>query len=131
MAALTLESRIQDLVRRDRRYQAEAYLFVFEALDHVSQRSWRRALDARHVSVQQLLDGIRALAMQEFGPLARCVFESWGVYRTEDFGEIVFNLIHNNLLNQSEDDDKKGFQDGFSFRETFEQAYRPSLKIEP
>jgi uncharacterized repeat protein (TIGR04138 family) len=131
MAALTLEDRILKLAKSDRRYAADAYLFVFEALDYVSTHPvCRRSASARHVAVTELLDGIRRLGLDQFGPLARCVFESWGVYSTSDFGEVVFRLIESDLLNQGEHDRKEDFSNGFDFKEAFEENYRPTLRIE-
>ena len=126
MSGLTLEAKIEELARRDREYATEAYHFVFEALDYVSEQpvSLRAT---HHITVQELLKGIRQLALEQFGPLARCVFESWGVYRTEDFGEVVFRLIGNDLLNRSDDDHKEDFVNAFSFREEFEERYRPEI----
>jgi len=51
-----------------------------------------------HVSGQQLLEGIRDLSLQQFGPLAKTVLEHWGVTRCEDFGDIVFNMVDAGLL---------------------------------
>jgi uncharacterized repeat protein (TIGR04138 family) len=128
--ALSLEERIQELARADRRYAVEAYQFVFDALDYIAARQSRRhPLAARHITVTELLHGLRDLGLEQFGPLARCVFENWGVYSTEDFGEIVFKLIEQNLLNQGENDRKEDFKGGFDFREAFEQGYRPKLRL--
>jgi uncharacterized repeat protein (TIGR04138 family) len=129
MAAMTLESKIEELVLRDRRYAAEAYHFVFEAIDFAMLER-RRFQSSRHVGVPELLAAIRNLALEQFGPLARCVLESWRVYETDDFGEIVFNLIANDLLNQSESDRKEDFMGGFDFREVFEESYRPCVRAD-
>jgi len=131
MPALSLEARIEELVRADRRYAAEAYQFVFDALDFVAAHpGCRKSLSSRHIAVTELLQGLRKLGLEQFGPLARCVFESWGVYSTEDFGEIVFRLIAHDLLNQGDNDRKEDFKDAFDFREAFEVGYRPRLRIE-
>lgn len=130
MPALSLEARIEELVKEDRRYAVEAYQFVFDALDYVlSHPGCRRSPAARHINVTELLEGFRRLGLDQFGPLARCVFESWGVHATEDFGEIVFKLIASDLLNQGEHDRKEDFKGGFDFREAFEEGYRPKLRL--
>ncbi len=130
MAALTLETKIDDLVRSDRRYCAESYQFVFQALDYVLTHPGCRANPAqRHIAVVELLEGMRRLGLERFGPLARCVFESWGVYSTADFGEIVFSLIDHDLLHQGEHDRKEDFAGGFDFGEAFERGYRPTLRL--
>ena len=130
MAGLTLESKVEELVRTDHRYAAEAYHFVFEALDLATQLPGNRFQDSRHIGVSQLLEGLRVLALQQFGPLARCVLESWGIYRTEDFGEVVFSLIEHDLLNQGDGDQKEDFRDGYSFREALDEAYHPTLQLD-
>ena len=131
MSALSLESRIDELVRSDRRFTAEAYQFVFDALDYVAAHpGCRKSQASRHITVTELIEGFRRLGLEQFGPLARCVFESWGVYTTEDFGEVVYNLIQHDLLNQGESDRKEDFKGGFDFREAFEKGYRPKLRIE-
>lgn len=128
MTGLTLDAKIEEVAEKRRRYSADAYHFVFEALDRVSERPGRRLRSSKHITVSQLLDGIRELATDQYGPLARCVLESWGVYRTEDFGEIVGHLVAHDLLNQSEEDHPEDFRHGFDFREVFEQQYQPVLR---
>jgi uncharacterized repeat protein (TIGR04138 family) len=128
MPAISLEARIEELIRKDRRFTVEAYQYVFDALDYVLQHPACRSTVSRHITVSELLEGFRRLGLEQFGPLARCVFESWGVYSTGDFGEIVFKLIENDLLNQGDHDRKEDFANGFDFREAFEEGYRPVLR---
>lgn len=131
MAALSLEVKIEELARSDRRYACEAYQFVFETLDFVlSHPGCRRSPVAKHIQVSELLEGMRQFGLDQFGPLARCVFESWGVYTTDDFGEIVFRLIDRDLLHQGEHDRKEDFSNAFDFHEAFEAAYRPTLRLQ-
>jgi len=59
----------------------------------------------------------------------RLVLERWNVYRTEDFGEIVFSLVEHRLLNKQETDRKSDFRNGFNFREAFDKAWRPSPRL--
>ena len=62
-----------------------------------------------------------------FGPLAPAVFRSWRVRRTEDFGEIVFNLVEHGLLGKTENDAREDFAGGFDF----DQAFEGPFKAEP
>ena len=48
-------------------------------------------------------------------------FRSWGVHRTDDFGEIVFQLVERGLLTKTEEDSKDDFRDVYAF----EDAFRP------
>jgi len=132
---INFHDRIEQLATRDCRYHPEAYHFVFSALDYVleteEQESQRRGgclPDDRHVAATDLLGGLREYALDQYGPLARLVLEQWGLYRTEDFGEIVFGLVKSRLLNKQDTDRKSDFRNGFNFREAFDRAYRLAPK---
>lgn len=118
------EAAILDLVERDPRYRPGAYHFVFEALDHtLSTRGGGR----RHVSGPEIMAGLRDLALSRFGYLARAVFAQWGVTMTDDFGEIVFNLIAVDLLQKTADDRREDFCGLFDFETAFDVAFEETL----
>jgi uncharacterized repeat protein (TIGR04138 family) len=111
--------RIEELTRRDPRYAPEAYQFVFDALDYATRRLGRVRAEAaseasgeeEHVSVHEFIRGVRELALRDFGLMAPAVFRAWGVRRTDDFGEIVFNLIGAGLMDPAAADDRDAFHD--------------------
>jgi uncharacterized repeat protein (TIGR04138 family) len=70
MTGLTLDSKIDELSQVDRRYSTDAYHFVFEALDYALQGRRTRVGPSRHIGVLELLEAIRRLALDQFGPLA-------------------------------------------------------------
>lgn len=110
--------RLRRLVE-NRPYAPEAYEFTMQALDYTLQR-----LDApRHVSGTELLDGIRACARDEFGPLARHVLNTWGVHESRDFGAMVFDLVERGVLARTDEDDIRDFDAGFDFEQAFERNY--------
>lgn len=74
---------------------------------------------SRHVSGQQLCLGLRALAVQKYGLLARTVLRRWGVRRTDDFGIIVYALIDRGELRTSDSDSLADFAAVFDFDEAF------------
>lgn len=119
-----LDRRLRDLVRSDARYPYEAYRFVFESLEHTVRMIGER----RHVSGRELLEGVRALALDQFGGLARMVLENWNIRKTDDFGEIVFNLVGAGLMGKTDTDRKEDFQDVFDFDEAFPRTYAPPKK---
>jgi uncharacterized repeat protein (TIGR04138 family) len=125
-----IEQRIEALRRRDRRYAREAYEFLLEALDHtlVNLGKDRLTGEERHIGGRELLMGIRDVAAQLFGPMAPVVFRRWGVRRTADFGEIVFNLVDIGLLSRRADDSRLDFADGFDFDLAFDEAFRDRLE---
>ena len=110
------------IIQRDDRYAADAYLFVRGGLDHTV----RKLEEPRHVSGQELLDGMREYAIQEFGPIARRVLSEWGVNECIDFGHIVFNLVDEGLLGKTEEDSIRDFMDGYDFHEAFILPFQPS-----
>ncbi len=110
---------IQEIrLRHGRPYAEAAYYFVLEALDYAVYLLGRKG-ETRHISVQELLDGIRRFAAEEFGPLAPYAFRSWGVRSTADFGDIVFQMVEAGLLKKDDRDRLEDFQDGFDFQEAF------------
>lgn len=125
---------IRDISRRDGRYSPEAFLFVTEAIAHTAK--WLQDGSLRendittsrggdgefHVSGQELLEGIRRLAVERWGMMAPTVFHRWGVFRTEDFGEIVFCMVGDEKLKwrKRECDRIEDFADGFDFSTTFD-----------
>ncbi|MCH2101674.1 MAG: hypothetical protein MK209_07100 [Planctomycetes bacterium] len=122
------DSKLRPVIREirrlhERRYAEAAYFFVLEALDYTifKQRTHDRE-PGRHISCADLLDGIREYAGVEFGPLALYAFHSWGVWRTEDFGELVFQMCDGGLLNARETDTPEAFADGFDFERAFRSA---------
>lgn len=117
----------QSVIRRLRqscnsRYAEAAYYFILDALDFTMFRLERdqQVGEARHVSVKELLLGIREFAKEEFGPLAPYVFRSWGITGTADFGHLVFEMCEAGLLNKRDTDSFQDFEDGFDFQEAFE-----------
>jgi uncharacterized repeat protein (TIGR04138 family) len=111
---------LAEIVRRDPRYAYEAYEFVYEALSHTQKLLGRLPPQgtageaaAHHVTGRQLLEGIRDLALRQFGLMARIVFRCWGIERTDDFGEIVFNLVEAGLMSKTEEDSRADFHNVF------------------
>jgi uncharacterized repeat protein (TIGR04138 family) len=115
--------------RRDRRFSRHAYYFVLDALDFTMSRLGRETMsgEERHVGGRELLAGIQEYASDQFGPMAALVFDRWGVRRSGDFGEIVFNLIDAELLSRRPTDSRLDFVDGIDFREAFAGKHREAL----
>ncbi|MEM8710095.1 MAG: Minf_1886 family protein [Planctomycetota bacterium] len=118
--------------KKDSRYRLEAYMFLFDALDKTVKSTGRDAETgaSRHVTGQELLDGMRIHAERLFGPLAAQVWRTWGVNSTLDWGQIVFNLVDNELLRRQESDSIEDFREGYDFDEVFVASYRPTLPTE-
>ncbi len=106
---------IEAICEQDKRYKADSYEFVMEGL-RFSQMRFNKT---GHVSGQELAAGIRDLAVKKFGPMARSVLRYWGITRTEDIGNIVFNMIDKKILQKTEADTLDDFRDVYSFEDAF------------
>ena len=129
---------IAELLRRDERYHFDAYVFVFEALQHAQQHMGLGAeqlVEAsepgeppeRHVTGQELCEAMRQYAHQQYGYLAKSVMNHWGINSTGDFGEIVFNLIEIEQMRKTPNDRREDFDDVFDFDEGFRHSFQFSL----
>ena len=129
MQEINFDEAVELVLARDSRYPREAYVFVREALDYTQKLAGKETRGAiRHVSGQELLDGIRQFALNQFGPMTVTVFEEWGVRNCRDFGEIVFNMVESSLLARTEKDTRDDFQNGYDFTETFRKPFWPAQK---
>jgi uncharacterized repeat protein (TIGR04138 family) len=106
---------------RDRypRYDEAAYVFVLSALNYVL----RRLPEPRHISGRELAEGVRDLAIERFGPMARSVLEHWGIHETVDVGDIVFALVEHGVLIKQDEDTRTDFMDVFDFDDAFDPQY--------
>ncbi len=59
--------------------------------------------------------------------MARTVFRRWGINRTDDFGEIIFNLIEANLMSKTPEDNRGDFHDVYDLDEELVNGYRIRL----
>lgn len=109
----------EQLRERHPRFHEAAYLFVLSALQQVIDG----LPDPRHVSGAELAEGVRDLAIERFGPMARTVLGYWGIESTRDMGEVVFALVDCGVLLREEDDRVADFEDVFDFEEAFERDY--------
>lgn len=121
------EHAIENIVRRDSRFDPQAYLFLKEALDFTLKRAAEdNDGQARHVSGQELLEGFRDLALQEFGPMAATLMDEWGLSSTRNVGEMVFQLIDEQMFGRQETDTLEDFEDIYDFDEAFRAPFRPA-----
>ncbi len=114
---------LKGILRKDPRYKLEAYSFLMSALNFTVSKLPK----PRHVTGQELVEGIREYGLEQFGPMTRTVFEHWGIRSTEDFGNIVFNLTDVGLLGKTEEDSVDDFKGVYDF-EVFDKNYRYKLE---
>ena len=130
MQEVNFDEMLEKIVERDPRFHRDAYHFLREALEFTQKLiSKENRGTVRHVSGQELLDGLRQYALQQFGPMTATVFEEWGVRSCKDFGELVFNMVENGLLAKTEKDSREDFQDGYDFTDAFRKPFWPQGKL--
>lgn len=118
---------IRRAAREDGRYALEAYQFLFEGLDRAVKMTGRMGAEDRHVTGQELAEALRLLALDVYGPLARQVWNSWGLQTTRDWGEIVFVLIGHGIFSKQESDSIEDFAGVYDFEQDLEGGWSPTL----
>ena len=113
------EEIIQHLRARNPRFHGKAYAFLLSALHLVLDG----LEEPRHISGQELAHGVRDLALDQYGLLARTVLEHWGIHSTDDLGEIVFAMVDYGVLTKREEDRLEDFRSLYDFEEVFERDY--------
>ncbi len=131
MQKLDFAEAIEILTDADPRYHPDAYFFLREGLDHSVKLRKRQLGESGHVTGQQLCEGLRQIAIKSFGPMVPTVFEYWGIHKTDDFGEMVWNLIDLGVFGRTEGDSREDFKNVYSFHEAFVQPYFPGQSSRP
>lgn len=130
MQEVNFDEALDLLLAKDSRYARDAYHFLRESLDFTQKLiSKENKGKVRHVTGQELLEGIRQHALQQFGPMTVTVFEEWGIRSGQDFGEMVFNMVENSLLAKTEKDSRADFQVSYDFTEAFQKPFWPESKL--
>lgn len=130
MQQLNFEDVLNKMVEETPRYHRDAYLFLREALEFTQKSVGKTNRNmVRHITGQELLNGIREYALAVYGPMAITVLQEWGITSCEDFGNMVFKMVENNLLRKTEQDSPADFKNGYSFDEAFRQPFRPSMRL--
>jgi uncharacterized repeat protein (TIGR04138 family) len=92
-------------VRGDTRYKLEAYLFIMHGLEFYLTLLGEK----RHVTGQEFSKGLLLFAHKQFGPLARSVLRYWGIEKTDDLGNIVYNMISIQVMSKQPEDSIEDF----------------------
>ena len=131
MHEVNFDEALEQILARDPRFQRDAYHFVRESLDYTQKLiSKENRGNVRHISGQELLDGIRQFALQQFGPMVVTVLEEWGVKNCRDFGDIVFNMVEHSLLAKTEKDTRDDFNNGYDFTDAFRKPFWPAGRLQ-
>lgn len=131
MKALQFEQAVESILKREKRYDPLAYLFLKEALDFTLKRAAdTNGGEPRHVSGSELCHGFRDLAIQEFGPMAGTLMIEWGLRESSDIGEMVFHLIDEQMFGKQDSDTKEDFANAYDFDEAFVKPFQPKKRAQ-
>jgi uncharacterized repeat protein (TIGR04138 family) len=126
VSQLSFVAAVKKIRLTETRFSLPAYEFVRRSLDHALQRLGRTGQKKpAHVRGEELLESFRALALREFGPMAKTVLNDWGISTCTEVGEVVFQLVQHGILGKSETDKIDDFQEIYSFQEAFESPFLP------
>jgi len=135
MSELDFNAIVTLIVKEDPRFDRLAYAFVRDGLEHavkeLKKTNATRAKVSRHVTGRELSEGIRHYALEQFGPMTLTVLNGWGLGRTIDFGDIVYNLIEYNVFSKNEGDKREDFADIYDFHEAFVRPFLPQAQRLP
>jgi len=122
---------VANIFKRDRRFAPPAYFFLRQGLAATFKRLVEKEKGAnptrqerngfRHITTREFLDGLCACALEQFGPLAGPLWARWGVRTAAHVGDMVFNLVDENVLARG----------GSDTRELFEQFDLPTALASP
>ena len=121
-----------ELLKRDRRFKAESYRFIDEALRY-AQNVLKMGLDMapsesdkpaeHHVRGQDLSRAVKEFAIAQYGYLARPVLAELGIRKTEDIGRIVYNLIEIGYMKKTPDEQLDDFRNLFDLGEELDKSF--------
>jgi uncharacterized repeat protein (TIGR04138 family) len=101
---------------KDSRFKIGGYDFVLNGLEFYLAKIGEK----RHVSGRELSLGLLNFAQKQFGPMAEKVLEYWGVRKTDDFGNMVYNMISIGLMSKRPEDKIEDFFSEIYFNDYFE-----------
>lgn len=130
MQKIRFDEAIKLVLKKDERFQIDAYHFLREVLDHtVKSLRGDELIEHRHVSGPELLEGLVEYAHKEYGSMASVVLDSWGIRESEDLGTMVFNLIEVGAFGKSEEDSPADFSGNVSLKIALQEPYLPTREI--
>ena len=121
---------LHDVVEAVGVYPEEAYVFVQSGLNYTVEKVHKQTEPnaSHHVGGRELCDGLRELAQNQWGMLARIVLERWNITSTLDFGRIVFAMVEHDMLQKTDDDTLEDFRHVYDFRAAFDSNYHIETK---
>jgi len=130
----TQEKTLQEVVDEVDQYPIEAFVFLQHGLAFAVNRVHGEFKEdegetpdttaSRHITGQQLCEGLREYALSQWGLLARVVLARWRINSTFDFGRIVFALIAAGHMQKTDSDTIEDFRNVYDFKTAFDGTYQ-------
>ena len=115
-----MKKTLEEIAKQEGRFNASAYAFVYEGLAYTVKHITH---EPRHVSGQVLSEGLRRMAIEKYGRLAKLVLNSWGLKTTRDFGQIVYSLIEQEWMSAQASDTIDDFNGVYDFQTVFKDQF--------
>ncbi len=120
---------VEQVLTDDSKFSGDSYYFLQEVLLQAVERQRKdTGGENRHVTGAELLEVFRDRALAQFGPMAMTVLQEWGISKSEDVGDMVFNLIEAGAFGKSEHDKREDFMNGYKFYDVFVAPFLPDRK---
>lgn len=117
---------VEEICAQDSRYEPDSYEFVMRALKFTQGKLKKQG----HITGRELSRGMRDFAVDQYGPMAKTVLNHWGIYTTQDLGNIVFNMVDRTLLSKTEKDSISDFEGIYDFSAAFANVLREQIAKE-
>lgn len=104
----SFEEAVDAIVRKHPEYAPDAYDFMRSAIDYAAEQL-NKSDQSPHLTAEELYLGACAHALEEYGPLARYLLDSWNLRTSHDFGCIVYNLIEAGVFGKQAEDRQEEF----------------------
>lgn len=123
---------VQQILKTDDRYPAEAYALMPQILDYTCREVQKQVREIgnddpdrpdNHVTGQQLAEGLREYMLQEYGPFAFDILSDLNIRATIDIGNLVYNLISVGCFGKTDDDRLEDFEEVYDFQEAFVEPF--------
>jgi uncharacterized repeat protein (TIGR04138 family) len=132
MQPMQFEQSVVAILKRDKRFDPHAYFFLKDALDFTLKRiAESNNGQARHITGPELLVGFRDYALECFGPMAATLMSEWSIRKCQDIGDMVFQLIDEQVFGKQESDRKEDFSEAFDFQASLIEPFLPREKRRP
>lgn len=102
----------------DQRYPIAAICYVSKCLKRLLEQNSSKdeAKKTSHVTGQAICEALRTSLLDDYGVFAQDVLAQWNIHETNDFGNIIYDLIDVGMLSVSPRDSRTDFVDVYDFK---------------